>query len=288
MPDDPQAAVQDPEITAASDAATASAPLEPTAGSDPVADAAKIERDRRAKEGREKAALERRASTAEQLAAAQALELREMRQQVAEIKQFQTAQQQAEQEARLAALPPDQRNAAELQMIKAQLAQRDNVQYQQTRMQELATQANQAFGLNGDLGIRPDDPLLDTTSEATYIASLKTLGAVRRQTGAANRPTDAETEEGNPMPKSKGEPTVQEQIDAGIEEGLQKIRQEMGIGRSNSPRAAGSAGSADAESIQSDVQGALRNYSPRNPGATRAALKAAAEAARTLAPGGRR
>jgi hypothetical protein len=280
---DPASVVQDPE-PAASGAAPASAPPEPSAGSSPAAADPNRERNRLAQEGRQRAALERNNQALQTQLATQQQELQLLRQQVGGVVGLLTSQQQVEQEARMAALPPGQRTQVELDLVKQELLQTRQlltqqaqaqeqqrqeqlqreaaVVYKTRRMAELVDDANEQYGLEGDLAIRGDEEELDDAGEVTYKASLRTLALTRRKNG------QSQGSGGDGPVATKSSEETPEKMRERIK---QEVLQELGVQRPNSPRAA--AGADSPERIDDDLQDTLRSYDNRRPGLLRQQLR---------------
>lgn len=250
----------------------------------------KEERDRRAKEGRERAEALRRAQAAERLATQQAAEIRELRGYVSRIGTNQAREQQARLKAHLDSLPPDERTAEELKILRQQhnalvarlaqpqtppLAQArppvgqgqddESVQYFQTRSREILEEAEREFGVTID----PADPAIDWETEKTALATIRAAALLRR----AQSPN--------------GEAAMAKNQAVDVEAIKKQVREEMlaefGVGSPNSPRAAGnvSNGPVDTESFQK----VNRTYNPKQgPRAQREKLQALRDQAEAALP----
>lgn len=292
---------QDPTLTA-SGAAPASAPPEPIVESPPAAEDPNKERNRLAQLGREKAAEQRRNQALQEQLATQQQELVALRTQMAGVNETLTAQQQAEREARLAALPPAQRTQEELNIVRQELlrtqqfiqqqtqqqqaaqqqvaAQRQQELYKQQRMAELVDDANETHGLAGDLAIQGNEDELDDSGEVAFKASIRALALSRQRLGRAPA-------SGGGTPVAKKEETQSETPDQMEERITQKVLGQLGVRAPNSPKAAPT-GSDTPEQVQEDIQTTLRGYDSRRPGATRLALQEIHARTGVTPSGGRR
>ena len=265
MPD-PAEQVQNPTAPGSPEpvpAAPAAPPAAPAGTEPPVvaaSDPVKELRDRLAQAGRERAAAEARAAQAQQQAQALQSQLQQLQTQVQEIGSTLTVQQQRQQEAYLASLPPDRRVEARIQLLEQRIAgaqrqptqpqavtppvpQRTSITDEEIRahQQRLLDQVKQETGVALDIS----DEALDARNPEVYLASARALArAMAKQT-----PQEA--------PVVKDEKAASAVDVAAIKNEIaEEIYRELGVARPNSPAAAAGSGTVTSESIQTVLKSA--------------------------------
>ena len=213
----------------------------------------KTERDRRAREGRERKRTEETIQRLETTVSSLTQQLGQMATHMsAEDRRRQEAQDK-QREAYFQSLPPAERAVQKVAYLEQQLAdlrsrpmqpataapqprpqaspasgQEDPVAYQRRRMGEIIDEIADDLGIE----LRGDEPGLDNTSEAAFRASARAIARTLADSG----------EEGTVASRKKAAPTRgkdDDTDDEDIEERVAaRVRQELGIGRPNSPRSA--------------------------------------------------
>lgn len=272
MADKKPAAPPDAEDPKAALSPEASPPATPSGGDEgaPTADEAKELRDRLAQAGREVKSSRDRAEQAERAVGALTTKVDALEQTLGGVARSLSERDRAEQEARIAALPPDKRADARVQMLEKRLEALANQQaeateresriaYQQRRSREIVEEANRAFGLDGDAAVTGDEEELDSRTEEAFAASLRVLARIRQKQIASAGGNEEDTVATKKTDSSPDEEKI-----------VSRVLQELGAGRPNSPRATGStAGGVTSE----DLHKTLSGYTSRNPQATRGKLK---------------
>lgn len=154
-------------------------------------DPRKTLRDRLARQGRDLQSAKQAAQQAMAVATRQAAQIEQLTGHLQQMGQKQSQQEQARFAAYLNSLPPAQRQAAEVHYLKQQVAalsrsqraprvqEEDADAYTARRAQELAAEANDDFGLDGDEAVTGDEDELDWDSEETFKRSLRKLARQR-------------------------------------------------------------------------------------------------------------
>lgn len=249
---------------------SAETPAAPEGTEDESSQAAgqKKQRDLLAERGRQLKAEEQARRTAE----SQVVQLNETVQQLRA--DFQALQghvgqrEQAERDAYLESLPPDERQAEEIKFLKTKIEQLerpapvDGKAYFRQRSVELLNLANQTYGLQGDLAISISDlPESAKRSEDAFVSALEVL-AVARSGGRGARSQESEDDD---MPKTLTPAEEREKM-------KQEILQEIGAGRSNTVRPA-AASKTSAPNEEDFVNTTFGYNSKKGPGAMRKQLQ---------------
>ena len=204
---------------------------------------AKRERDTLAQQGRELAAERRRREQAEQQLTTFSQRQAALERQVQGLTSSMVAQRQAEQETRLASLPPIERAEARAKIAEdkadhaARLATRRDTssetpqQYQARRSRELIDEINTTHGLGGDLALTGREEELDWEDERGFSASARVLARVRqKQIGTARNGDET-------MAQKQAAPSVEDIATQAVEAALRNVGIE--VGRPISPRPTG-------------------------------------------------
>lgn len=266
----PEADDQQDEMSSPSAASDSELPAEESDGPAPAtADEDKKRlRDVLSERGRELAEAKRRAEMAERLSVHLAKRL-------SELEQYISAKHQQEVASYLQSLPPEQQLAERLRLLEervnAQAARPASVEpsryeseeeYKRRRSAEILSEVEREFGVR----LSGNEPELDWSGEVAFKASARALARAM----ARLRGNEDQGDRGDDMAKATRGPKQSRDTD------LEKIKQEitksviaeLGLGRSNAPRAVGGAG---APPTSEDYQKVLRAYNPSE--GPRAALR---------------
>ena len=247
---DPEALAQTAVPETLPSGAEPSSPPEPEPAAPPSDGLSKEARDRLAQSGREAADARRRAQAAEQQVVALNAQLQQQNSHLSQMEQYLLAQQRAAQEAALAALPPDQRALAEVQMLRQQLDRpapasasppppaalttEERERYTQQRSAQLVGQANSLFELAESQAITGEERELDWSNEANFIASLNRLAVQRLRSNGA--PPTEEPPVATAKPKTETPEEAEARIAAKVR---QDVIKELGVGGSNAAKPTG-------------------------------------------------
>lgn len=235
---------QTPSTLSDSGAASGAAGTEPTPpgpGGQETLDAAadgedRALRDVKSQHGRELAQERKRAEQAERVAVALSSKLEQLQTQVTAMGGYLSQRDARERDAYLNSLPPDKRTAAEVDLLKRELSvlrgrnqgspqptQAEIDAYTEQTSRKILDDTNRAYGLSGDLALTGEEDELDWDDEKGFVASVKTLAKVRSK--------------GTSVPKQNGNQAVDLQK---LKEDIRReVIADLGVGRSNSAKAAG-------------------------------------------------
>lgn len=249
------------------------APVAPSgnAGLAPVDDGQK-ERDRLAQMGRKVAAAERENQNLKG-------QLTHLQTQLTQLGRTVSERQKAEYDAYLASLPTDQRLVKEVADLKSQLSavrtpptpQMSNDEMIRLRSQEILQAVNEMYELDDSVQLSPEDFGAYDSSNPIWQGERAFLGAAKKM--ARDRLLKGKDEMAKPNTNDpKPAPTGPQDVTSLVQEQVKKQLQELGFGRSNSPRPASG-------SVPSTAPGTVDQLVHRyKPGGT--SPKAIAEAAR--------
>lgn len=213
-------------------------------------------------------------------------ELQAVKSQLGSLTNQLSEERQAEQDARIAQLPPAEQALAKMQVMEQELrylrglqqqpqpqrepTQAEKIAYQQQRGRQLIDWANQNYDLVGDDSITGDEEGLDWDDEAGFTYTLRALAKKRQQAAGAGQSNGGNTVATAKKPAAETDPEkLREQI-------KREVLQEMGVGGSNSPRPAGAVGGVSSEDIQKTL---IAQGGPKNRAAMMTKLKEQREAA---------
>lgn len=253
---------------------------EPTVSAEqPEAAAAAAEETRPKKQRDRMAEMGRRLAEAERLALATASENQRLKESIDKFNEFLSVQQQAAFEQRLAELPPEQqtielsRQLRQLQMRRAAAEpQAQPVQDTTAEALRILSDANALFGLDGSDALTGTEPELHYSRHATRESFLRTAYKLAQDRAEGN-----DTQEETVAAAKKSASQTPKQTDSVadlIGREMDKLRQELGIGRPNRATPSGQ-GAVDVEVAD------LNRIAGRNdlgPKARIEALKKAAQA----------
>lgn len=182
--------------------------------------------------------------------------------------------------ARIRTLPPD-RQEIELLKLKVRdmesrgrttapqaMPQETPEQFRDRRSREILATANSHYGLDGAAAIGMNDEDLDWDDEVSFIASVKQIARRKSRDQERGVVVAKSTSNGKPSEKPKSQ-EISEEIRKQIRD---EVLAELGVGRSNSPRPAGS---QKKPGSQEELEKIGSTYdSRRGPGAKIAALRA--------------
>ncbi len=231
----------------------AETPAEPAVGAAPVADEAKVLRDRLSSQGRELKELR-------EVTAAQAAQLSSAMTYVSQFGAALSQQQQAEAlanlQAQIAALPQEQQVPKLLEMMVTAsqpapqqqaprpVSQGETPQQRKARLTgEILEEVNGEFGLTGDQTVTGKEEDIDDTSEMAFRKTARLLAKVKQKEIVSMPKKPAATE----PPKSSNAEELKNDV-------YNKVMTELGIGKSNSARPAGG-GKASDEEVAGKVRG---------------------------------
>lgn len=212
-------------------------------------------RDLKAQLGREIAQERRAREQAEKVAIAAAAELQQLRGVVQNMGGYLAQRAEAERQARLAALPPEHRNAEEIKMLREQLARASKPatvapkrytpeeieEYRDKRSSEIIAEMNRQYGLSGDAALTGDEDEIDWENEDTFLVTAKALGKLRQKLSGS----------GGNMAKQ----ATKQDTDAEREERLvKKVLAQMGAGSSNSVKAASGKGGVSSDAFADTIR----------------------------------